>query len=65
MLVPTASVGVLQRNLAGYRGRACVWDCNNETDFEPLFIFGFFNDFSLILSGPTSSACSISIQGLT
>jgi hypothetical protein len=65
MLVPTASVGVLQRNLAGYRGRACVWDCNNETDFEPLSIFGFFNDFSLILSGPTSSACSISIQGLT
>jgi hypothetical protein len=65
MLVPTTSVGVLQRNFARYRGKACVWDCNNDTDFEPLFIFGFFNDFSLILSGTTHSACSVSIQGLT
>ncbi|GAU08145.1 hypothetical protein [Desulfoplanes formicivorans] len=65
LLVPTASVSNLQRRLASYRGKPCVWDCNNDsTDHDALIVYGYFSDFSIVIAGPTTSSCSLTIQGL-
>ena len=63
--IESTSASALQRRLAGYRGLACVWDCNNDsTEYDALILYGYYSDFSIVISGPVVSACSMTIQGL-
>lgn len=65
----TARIDVVQKALATVRSTAAVWQLNNTensspTNYESLIIYGFYSDFSIILSGPVQSACNLEIEGL-
>jgi hypothetical protein len=47
------------------RGLACAWDFNEEdTNYNGLLVYGFFQDFRLVIPGPNHAMCSLDIQGL-
>lgn len=60
--VDTALVGSVQRKLAKYRAKAVVWI--GEAAYESTIIYGYYREFNLVISGPTVSDCSISVEGL-
>jgi len=60
--VETARVGSVQRTLARYRAKPLVWI--GEASYEGTIIYGYYRDFSLVISGPSVSDCSISVEGL-
>ncbi len=63
--ISTASVDALQRNLARYRAKPCIWDANNaDTCHESLIVFGYYSDFNIVLPGPVMSTCNLTVQGL-
>ncbi len=69
MWLNTAQIDLVNRHLATVRATPCVWQFNNsgtgaDTDYESLIIYGFYNDFSIVLQGPVKSACSLEIEGL-
>lgn len=41
-----------------------VWIGTDAAGYEPLIIYGFYRDFSIVVSYPTKSLCSIEIEGL-
>lgn len=60
--VDTARVASVQRTLARYRAKPLVWI--GEASYEATIIYGYYRDFSLVISGPSVSDCSISVEGL-
>lgn len=56
-------VDELCRLLTLYRAMPVVWVAIEE--YAAFIAFGKFNDFSIELSGPVASACSLEIEGLT
>ncbi len=56
----------VQTLLASLRATPCVWVGEDDTGlFSPLVIFGWFRSFSLDISGPSISYCTLEIEGLT
>ncbi|WP_109514759.1 hypothetical protein [Pseudomonas ovata] len=62
VMVDTSRVGSVQRTLARYRAKPLVWI--GEASYEATIIYGYYRDFNLVISGPTQSDCSISVEGL-
>jgi hypothetical protein len=60
--VDTAAVDGIQRQLAAIRAQAALWI--GEGDIPSLISYGFFKDFSQIVSLQGISTCSLSIDGL-
>ena len=60
--IETNTVDDVQRILTGYRAVPLVWVGSDE--FESTVIFGFYRSFSIIISGPGYSDCSLEIEGL-
>lgn len=54
----------VQRILADLRSSPAVWIGSDDTDYSPLTVYGFYRDFSIDISYPTFSYCSIEIEGL-
>jgi len=52
--------------LSSLRATSVVWHLDNadETSDSDMIVFGFYEDFSLVVQGPTVVGCNISIQGL-
>ena len=63
--IRSASVDKVQRLLASVRATPCIWQLNNDTTaYDSLVIYGFYNDFSVVLDGVVLSSCSLTIEGL-
>lgn len=60
--VDAAAVDGIQRQLAAIRAQAALWI--GEGDIPSLISYGFFKDFSQIVSLQGVSTCSLSIDGL-
>jgi hypothetical protein len=58
----TSSVGRVQRILASIRALPCVWI--GDEDRPETVVFGYYNDFNIVLSTPSLSDCSIDVEGL-
>jgi hypothetical protein len=67
MLLDTSELRRVQALLAGLRATPAVWvGVESDTNtFSPLVIFGWFKSFSLDITGPVSSYCTLEIEGLT
>lgn len=58
-------IDYVYRRFAAIRGRAAIFNANNEgTSYETMIVYGFYEDFKIVIPGPTISKCSIEIQGL-
>jgi len=60
--VETGKTNAIQNFLASTRGSAVVWVGNN--DYAATVVYGFFKDFSILLSEYQISECNIQVEGL-
>lgn len=60
--VPAAAVDSIQRQLAAFRAQAVLWI--GKADNAGLITYGFYKDFSQVISLQGISTCSLSIDGL-
>ncbi|MFZ2172403.1 MAG: hypothetical protein WAW61_22545 [Methylococcaceae bacterium] len=60
-----AAYNKIFRQLALFRATPCIWIGTEVAGYEPLTIYGFYKDFSIEISYPTTNMCSIEIEGLT
>lgn len=64
--IRTGSFDIVHANLIKLRATPLVWQGNNDgTNFQSILVFGFYREFSPVLSGPEMSQCSLEIEGLT
>ena len=59
----TNAVSSVQKYLADNRTRPMVWIGDPVT--PATIVYGFFKNFSIVLSNPASAACTIQVEGLT
>lgn len=62
VIVQTSMVSRVQRLLSKYRAKPLVWI--GEASFQSTILYGYYREFNLVISGPTVSDCSISVEGL-
>lgn len=62
--VPNSNLNSIQQTLAGVRATPCVWLGTDDTNYEPLVVYGFYKDFSLEIAYFDTSYCSLEIEGL-
>lgn len=62
VVVKTRETGQIQRKLAKYRAKPLVWIGSEQ--LEATVIYGYYKDFSIVLSGPNVSDCTITVEGL-
>lgn len=62
VMVPTGMVSQVQRLLSKYRAKPLVWI--GEASYQSTILYGYYKEFNLVISGPTASDCSISVEGL-
>ena len=60
-----SSLNYVVRTLTSLRAVPAVWIGSESSELEPLIVYGFYRDFNIDISYPTSSLCSIEIEGLT
>jgi len=59
----TESVGLVQNVLSGLRTVPMTWI--GDEDRSSTIVFGYYNDFDIILSNPITSQATIEVEGLT
>ncbi len=64
LMLDNAQLNKVQRVLADLRATPCAWIGTDAPGFEPLTLFGFYRDFSLDVAYPTTSLCTLEIEGL-
>ncbi|MBF8651972.1 hypothetical protein IRZ81_14330 [Pseudomonas putida] len=62
VMVPTSMVSQVQRLLSKHRAKPLVWI--GEASYQSTILYGYYKEFNLVISGPTASDCSISVEGL-
>ena len=62
VMVPTSMVSQVQRLLSKHRAKPLVWI--GEANYQSTILYGYYKEFNLVISGPTASDCSISVEGL-
>lgn len=63
VVVDTPQIGRVQRLLASLRAQPVVWV--GAEGYESTFLFGYYRDFQISISGPSVSDASITVEGLT
>lgn len=63
VLIESVSIADVQNLLASYRSTLLVWV--GSESYSSMIIYGFYKDFSIVISYPTFAICSIEIEGLT
>ncbi len=63
VVVDTPQIGRVQRLLASLRAQPVVWI--GAEGYESTFLFGYYRDFQISISGPSVSDASITVEGLT
>ena len=64
LLVENTNVDSVQTFIADIRAEAVLWIGAKDT-YELLTIYGFYKDFSIDISYPNQSLCTLEIEGLT
>jgi hypothetical protein len=64
LMIDGVNINKVQRVLADLRATPCAWIGTDEAGFEPLTLFGFYRDFSIEVSYPLLSLCTLEIEGL-
>lgn len=62
--VSTGALDALVKLLTDLRATPVVWVGTEDDKYEALRVFGFYRDFSVDLSLPTVSYCSLTIEGM-
>lgn len=65
LMFPNSQLNKVKGVLKSLRATPCGWIGTDSDGFEVLDAFGFYRDFSIVVRYPTSSLCSIEIEGLT
>jgi hypothetical protein len=65
LMLDNGQLNKVQRVLADLRATPCAWLGTDVAGYEPLTVFGFYRDFSLDIAYPTTSLCSLEVEGLT
>lgn len=65
IVIEKAALNDVFRILSNYRTTLLVWIGSDDIAYSPLIIYGFYKDFSIVISYPTMAICSIEIEGLT
>lgn len=64
--IQNADVDGTQKILATLRGTPALYDCNNdESSYESLIIYGYYEKFDIMIPNVSYSVCNIRIQGLS
>lgn len=63
VVVETPQIGRVQRLLASLRAQPVVWI--GAEGYESTFLFGYYRDFQISISGPSVSDAYITVEGLT
>jgi hypothetical protein len=65
LIIPSGSESYVYRQLTNLLGLAAVWNFNEtSTDYDPLLVYGFIQDFRETIVFLTYTECSLSIEGL-
>lgn len=62
VILDTAVFGVVRNTLADLRTTPCAWVA--EENNRNSIVYGYYREFDIILSNPTTSRCSLEIEGL-
>lgn len=62
--LPNGQINKVQRVLADLRATPTVWVGSTDAAFAPLVMFGFYRDFSIDIAYPSTSQCSLEVEGL-
>lgn len=65
VFLENSSLNYIVKTLTSLRAVPAVWIGSEDTDLQPLIVYGFYRDFNIDISYPTTSLCSIEIEGLT
>lgn len=60
--ISTGAASGVQRTLANYRTTPVVWVGDENKD--ETIVYGYYRDFEILLSGPSLSDCTITVEGL-
>lgn len=60
--IETTELSTIYKILSGIRATPCVYA--GDSTQGAMIVYGFFRDFSVILSSPSLSECTISVEGL-
>lgn len=64
--LPNGQINSVFKVLAGLRATPSVWlGADEDSDYEPLIVFGFYRDFIIDIAYANFSYCSLEIEGLT
>lgn len=63
ILMDKNETDILQSYLASIRATPCLWIGSN--DYDATIIYGFYNNFDILISYPEHSECDLEIEGLT
>lgn len=63
--VPNVRLNKIQYILAELRATPCAWRGVPCEGYDPLTVYGFYRDFSIVIPYADYSRCSIEIEGLT
>lgn len=63
LLLEKYETDVLQSYLASIRATPCLWIGSSE--YESTVLYGFYNNFDILISYPEHSECDLEIEGLT
>lgn len=65
LAVPTEITDAVYEDLAAVRGALCMFEGNeNDSGYEVLRVFGYLQDWKLVLSGPTMCFAALTIKGV-
>lgn len=68
MYIDRKDVDLVYKTVAKYRATPIVYVCDNSsaaTDMiEAMLVYGFYNDFSIVVSGPVKDDCSLTVESL-
>jgi hypothetical protein len=62
--LPNEDLRKVHSTLANLRATPCVWIPTDDITYSPLVVYGWYKDFSINVPYPTTSTCSLQIEGL-
>ncbi|MFB9242356.1 hypothetical protein IV454_16410 [Massilia antarctica] len=65
VLTPAAQFNKIFRSLAALRATPCIYIGADQVGFEPLIIYGFYKDFSMVVQYDQHHLCNLEIEGLS
>jgi hypothetical protein len=63
LIITNTNLDTVFKTLSGYRSTMLVW-VPNITTYSALIVYGFYSDFSIVVSYPNYSECSLEIEGM-